>query len=273
MVADVVGQGAIPIGVEASLQPGTYALAISAPGHASVTISREVLPGIVTRVDVLPTLPDRVAAFQSVVRLRYELGGQPVCSNGLLVERGVVLTSLAALGGAEIVEVEGIGAAELISSDPPADLAALQLEAALGGPLPEAAELEPGAYGWTVFYEGCGQRTFARVPLGDGQQTVTQFAQALPESAAGAPILDRTGALVGFVTGAALATPAAVIAFSEGAALAPPPAPSGGFPWLWVGGGAAAAAALGALLGGGGEDPQTQPPVGGTTGIEITFPG
>jgi hypothetical protein len=102
---------------------------------------------------------------------------------------------------------------------------------------------------------------------------------ALPASSAGAPLVDRSGFLIGIVTGPSSALPEALTrdVIERARALIAvqirPASGGGGFPWKWVGLGAAVAGAGVALAGGGGGGDNGGDPPGPTTGgIVITFP-
>ena len=282
----VSGVGTVEAGELTEFPPGTYEFELSAAGFELIRLEREVLPGVLTRItaQLLPVLPDEVASFISprVVRLRYPQAGQSVCTNGLLIEGGLVLTSLDVLAAVEDVEVDGIGPGRRVQANPVEDLAVIELDVPLGGPVPQSAEIQPNEYVWSVFYQGCGELTSTRARLGDvvdGVPILPESTPPFPDEAIGAPVIDRNGALIGLVTFRGIATDQAALALlatvrelmdeSE-------QEPSGSsFPWIWVGGGAAAAALGGALLGGGGGggNPTGGGGGGSTTGIEITFPG
>ncbi|HUF34685.1 MAG TPA: hypothetical protein VMN37_01985 [Gemmatimonadales bacterium] len=53
--ASVDGGGALLSGASVELAPGSYRVAASAPGHDSLAVTREVLPGVTTVLELRPT--------------------------------------------------------------------------------------------------------------------------------------------------------------------------------------------------------------------------
>ena len=271
-----------------SLPPDTYILDIEAEGHESTRITREVLPGVTTTVsvDLPPLLPASVeaAVVQSLVRITYVEGGQQVCTNGVLDERGLVLTLLSGLGSAasfEVTTAQGtFSNVEVLDRDGARDLAVLDLRTGSSIPLTEATAVEDGQYVWSVHGAGCGPPTPARTRIATWTPTnPVSLTSVLPGTALGSPVVDRTGALLGLVTRPDELMPGAMArellarairALDDQLIIAQS---GGGGPWKWIGGAGAVGALAIALLGGGDSSPSPSPLPPTTGDLEVTIPG
>jgi hypothetical protein len=142
-----------------------------------------------------------------------------------------------------------------------------------------ASDASAGDWVWSVQSTSCADPATdrSRIETWNGS-AAARMGIALPSSASGAPLVDRSGFLIGIVTGPSSALPDAltrdVIERARALiAVQVRPAAGGGFPWKWVGLGAAVAGAGAALAGGGGGDSGGDDPQPTTGGIIITFPG
>ncbi len=276
------------------LPAGTYAMRIAADGYESMQLTREVLPGVTTILEVnpVPLLPDAVLAEAAarVLRITLTVENQQVCTNGLLAAAdGMALTSLGMVQGATRLQVATAGGAQtfrdirIAATDPARDLAALRLPAQRQPAMSAAAQVSSGEYAWSVHFDGCGALTSARTRLTDWPAAPTApvaLALPLPAAAMGAPLIDRGGRLIGLVTRPDSVVPAALTrnVLEQGRTSCAdcnpaqqPPAqarPKRHFPFVWAGLGAGAVGVTVALLSGGGG--HSAPPT--TGGIIVTFP-
>jgi hypothetical protein len=294
----VEGAGDLPASGGLSLPAGTYTLVATADGYETARTTREVLPGVTTIVnfDLAPLLPSAIQAnvAANLVRIRFASGADQVCRNGMLAgEGGLVLTTFGAVRGASGLRVEAFNGqetfsnVEVIATDPNLDLAVLRLNTQRAQSLQTSPRVDAGQYAWSVHFAGCGAVTTERIRLPQWPATpgaAVAFAPAVPADAAGAPLVDRNGLLIGLVSGPGSVIPEALtrglLDRARRPVVAQQPGPVEGpqlgqprkkFPWLWVGAGVAAAGIGVALAsGGGGGGTQTPPPT--TGGIIITFP-
>lgn len=235
-----------------TLPASTYDVSLSAEGHETARIHREVLPGVATVVTVTlaPVLSEERAteAGARLLQLRYVgVGGTGVqCTNALSVRDGLALGPLSAIASATRIDVLWQGRVfedvEIIESDASVDVAVLRLR---GDPRPEESPttslLPP--YGWSVFRAGCGgglETRRLRIPAGAGEGQEPIAAGPQPIGSVGAPVVDREGRVVGLVVGAGRVAP--IGAVDELMASASAQIAGGGFPYRWVTAGVAAAA-------------------------------
>lgn len=296
VTVNVEGQGAVSAGGELTLPPGTYRLSASADGYEPAQIKREILPGVTTEVGfaLAPLLAadveSRVAS--TLVSIRYDQGGQQFCTTGFLARSdGVVLTSRSGLPQSSGLTVTTPGGVyndiSVAASDQDLDLAVLRLGASGQPTLSRGARPSSGAYVWSVFHPGCQPAASGRARLGDwpsSPQGLVTLASALPRDAQGAPLVDRSGALLGVVVGPDQVAPMSLAArlleraLAERVAQTNPEAAGassggGGPPWKWIGAGAAVVGVAAAVLGGGGGGGGEEPPPSTTGIIRVTFPG
>lgn len=269
------------------LPPGTYTLDVIARDYEPIRVTREILPGVTTILEVdpvplLPTAAQSVAAA-SLVRITFDRNGEQVCRNGLLAsDDGLVLTTLGALQGADHLQVaaatdpESFRPVSVVATDRARDLAVLRLPLQrLPAPVP-ATGMRSRDYAWSVHFDGCGARTATRTRLADWPAAPTvpvALASPVPLAATGAPLVDRSGRLIGLVMGSSTVLPIQLTTDLVERARHQPVAQARGrrrFPFLWVGAGLAAAGITYALVSGGGGGSSTSPPT--TGGIVITFP-
>lgn len=274
-----------------SLPPGTYDVVVSADGYEPLTLTREVLPGVATRigVDLIPLLPEaaRAAAVAALLRVSWIQEGTQRCTNGFVAsDDGLVLTRIereaGLTAGLQITRSDGgrLGPASIAAVDPDRGLTVLRLDSVPGPSLTAAPATTESQYAWTVHFDGCDASSTARtrVTTPGPATALLSLAPPVPAAATGAPIVNRDGLLLGIVE-----TPTTGIEYAEARLLLERARqrtvaiqirpPGRRFPWMWAGGGVAAAA-LGIVLfgGGGGADNGGVPPPPTTGGIIITFP-
>jgi hypothetical protein len=291
VAVEVVGRGNMDASGSMTLAPGTYELVISANGYESARVTRDVLPGATTALTLglPPTFTAIGSASQWLALVERTSGGQRACGNGFFAASdGLVLTTMATVGNATGLGVSAFGGQEthadvpVTASDPSRNLAVLRLDGETGA-MPGGSSPADGSWAWSVYREGCSDPLAARTRVAawsrDADRPAT-LSTPLPDAAAGAPLVDRSGAVLGIVTDRNHVVPIALVeelldqARADQVAVAG--AGGGGMPtWLWIAiGGAAAAGAAVALGGGGGGgngggNGQTPPTTGGIT---ITFP-
>ena len=227
-IADV---GAVSAGSPLTLRPGSYVVRVSATGHVEAEVTREVLPGVETVVEVTLTpvavaaapdsvLPDEAetAALRQAGRLsvaRFGMG--PACGAGVFVGRdGLFVTTYRAIRGAEELEVllsdgrrvsEGISVA---AYDVQRDVAVLRLPAAIGDSLQAAPGPEVNQYVWAIGYPGCGEVAVrrSRVTSWDNRPTgLLRLADSLAFGEQGGPLVSQRGLVVGLTLGGNAALP------------------------------------------------------------------
>jgi hypothetical protein len=287
LTVSVEGVGSVTIGRSGPVAVGTYEIVAAADGFEPARVTREVLPGVTTMLefDLAPLLPPASAAAMAhaLVMIRYTAAGEQVCANGVLAGAGgLVLASRTALGrtgGLEVVTSERvIGDRSVAHSDPGLDLAVIRLGAAPRPALPRAAAVADRQHAWALYRTGCDEPISAPTRLSGWRPGApVGLSPPLPPEARGAPLVDRTGALIGLVRAADVMTPITLADGLLALAEAPEPTPQlritrrGGPRWVWIGAGAAAlGAAAVALAGGSGSNGQ---PAATTGGIIIVFPG
>ncbi|MEJ2540949.1 MAG: hypothetical protein P8188_13420 [Gemmatimonadota bacterium] len=261
------------------LPPGSYTLQVAAPGYESVELTREVLPGVTTAVTVelAPLLPPEAVtgARGSTVGVWSPSATGEVCTNGVRSAPGQVTTLLSRIDPEAPLTVttpDGVfTGARVVRRDPVEDLAVLQVAGVGDGPGTgvTTAEAVEGQYAWALSEKGCGPvepsrtRLWALEPSAPGAGPIVAWRMdpALTEPEVGAPVVDRSGALLGMATArdrmlswsyAQALLDQAIVAVQEPAE-AQQPGEGGGFPWK-IAGGAGAAALLGVVLFSGGDD-------------------
>ena len=284
----VEGRGTVSAGASLALPAGTYTVTASATDYEPVRVTREVLPGATTEIALqpLPLLPASIAAAAAapVVRITYQQAGQQVCRTGYFATSdGLVLTTAAAVRNAGAISATAgtrtYANVTVLATDPDRDLAVLRLPSEGATPTATAAnDVRTGDYAWSIGAEGCPGDASSRTRIASwtGPSAAAALAPALPGTAAGSPLLDRAGLLIGIVTGPERVLPDALtrdLVDRARAQIAVQIRPAGGgLPWKWLGLGAVAAGVTLAVLGGGGGGDNGPPPPT-TGGIIITFPG
>jgi S1-C subfamily serine protease len=284
------GRGTISAGGSLTLAPGTYTVSASGSDYEPVQVTREVLPGATTELvlHALPLLPASAAAAAgaTIVRLTFQQGGQQVCRTGYFATTdGLVLTTAGAVRNASAITATAgtrtYANVTVLATDPDRDLAVLRVPSE-GAATPTAtttSNVRTGDYAWSLSADGCPGETTSRTRLASWTSTTAAAALAppLPATAAGSPLVDRAGLLIGIVTGPERLLPDAFtrdFVDRARAQIAVQLRPSGGgLPWKWLGLGAVAAGVTVAVLGGGGGGGDNGPPPPTTGGIIITFPG
>jgi hypothetical protein len=250
-------------------------------------LTRELLPGveIELEVELVPLLPASVQTdvASRLVRILYVSGGQQICRNGFLTGNdGLVLTTLASVEGRSGLQVAAFGGQEtfrdvaIAATDDARGLAVLRLNTQRAQPLQNATGVSAGTYAWAVHFDGCADVTAARARLSgwpDPALAAVSLTSSLATTAAGAPLVDRGGRLLGLITGPATVVPSSLAQDVLDRARRPAVVTAQrrrGFPWLWVSAGVAAAGLTAVLVGGGGGGAGSPGPT--TGGIVITIP-
>lgn len=277
--AAIAGRGPVQSG--ASLPPGSYELEIVAEGHEMARITREVLPGVTTvlELDPPPLLPDGVQADVAarLALIAWTEGGVRRCVDGLVDGDGVVLAVFDAPGATRTFEVTtpaGTFRRVPIVRQDPAGLVALRIDGLSSTAASSSSGARDGQYVWSVHREGCAAPVSARSRLTQWREPpagAVQVAPLLPAAAVGSPLVDRAGGVLGLVTAADEIMPLSLArAFaSEAIARLPEARPQrrGGLGvWKWVGGAGVVGVLAVALLGG-----SDSSPGGGT--IVLHIPG
>ena len=274
------------------LDPGTYALRISAREIEESSREIDVLPGIVTQMDVqmTPVFTDeaRVVAEGLLARIQWEAGVSG-CTNGVITGSGrAVVTTLTGLGVRDGLSVtlasgESYTGLALTALDEMRNLAVLRLP----GEALEGSAMSPSEsdrFAWALHHSGCAdtQADWTRIPVrASGGSSALDLVPWLPSRAAGAPLVSSSGGLVGIVMAENRAIGLSADDPLIRTALAPPvvqmPDPPaidrGGLPWRWIGAGVAIAGVGAVLAGGGGGGAGGDTGTPGTGTIVSTFPG
>ena len=292
LTVSVAGQGAMPASGNMDLPPDSYELTVFAEGFDSMVVSREVLPGAATvlEVELAPLLPAEVESDvrSGLVRIMFDRGGTPICRNGILDAQGLVLTLLSGLEqGTSFAVTTAQGSysnVPVLRTDPTRGLAVLDLGTGSSNALTRASG-SAGQHVWSVFNAGCGAPALSRSRLANWTETnPVSLLELLPANALGAPVVDLNGALLGLVSGPDQIIPrlmaqqllaAAIVALSEDEADPQLSSVGGAFPIAWLGAGAAAVGLAVVVLGGGGGGGGDGggDPIPTTGSITVTFPG
>ena len=260
----VEGRRDLLTGSSLDLPPGTYDFVASADGYDTVRVTREILPGVTTvlNLNLVPVLPAEVLTTVStrLLQVTHTATGEAVCRTGFVAsDDGLAITALSALPGDPALLVRPLEGgippegASVLFSDSATGLAVLRLAGRFAAPLDEAASV-PGAYTWSVHLDGCDQTSTSRTRLADGIGPAGDLNvdPRLPESAAGAPLVDNGGRLIGVVGGSgSIVPPTAANELLERARrqiAAARPSAGGGLPWKWMAAGGAVAAGITAVL-------------------------
>jgi len=291
LTVSVEGRGTVEPGGSLALAPATYQIVAEAPGYETLRVTREILPGATTMLEfdlapeLSPATRERVAP--ALVSIRYVQGGQQVCANGLMTRPGgLVLTAGSALRqntGVSVVTASGTYRdVTVAASDADLDLTVLRVNASEQTTLPPASGVTDEARAWSLFRVGCGEATSAHTRLTGWRSPPAGsvgLSPALPPAAAGSPLFDRSGAVIGLVTGAERVAPISLAQdllarAAQDVVAAQAGGGGGGLPWVWIGAGAAAVGVAAAVLGGGGGGGGGGGTPAPTTGsITVTFPG
>jgi S1-C subfamily serine protease len=307
--AEIEGVGTIEEGRSRYTAPGTYRVTIAAGTQDAVTVTREVLPGVTTVLtfDVAAALAEDVerAALGQLVRIAPRQQDDQRCWTGFFAGRdGLLLTGYRWMQEVHDVELrisDGRVISEVLVADYDAelDVAALKLPVAWSDSLTLTGTVADGQDVWALGFPDC---TTARVISRQVDTWENRpngsllFRDEVGWASQGGPVIDRTGAVVGFTARPLSATPSsraaalltaarrniagpeALLTIAEAASGATLPRqvvasqPGKKFPWAIAALGAAGAGGLAFLLLGGGEETITPPPPPTTGGIIVTYP-
>jgi hypothetical protein len=258
------------------LPPGTHRIGVSGEGWEEWSVEREVLPGVITHLQLepVPVLSPRVEARveRGIVQLRYQLNGAAACANGLAVGPSAVVVRPGVL---DLDGLEWVGPSPASGPAGPSaqsegdDLGVIRASAAGAAAWPSAAA-QPGAYAWAIYRSDCaGPLLNERVRVERIDATEAVFDRPVAETAVGGALVDWSGGLIGIVSTAERATlltgqaqqflEQAIVAMNEEESAGN----EGGRPWKWIGG-AGAVGGLALLLVGGGSDTTPKPTGSGT---------
>jgi len=230
-----------------TLPPGSYEVQAAAEGYLATQVRRDVLPGVTTVLSfsltpvaapaVAPPAvvapPPRIAppaparpTLSEATRLSAQRQLSPVtvsrfgtgtaCGTAAFVGRsGLLLTTYQAIRGAERVEIEQAGGRRLSDEirvaayDVGADLAVLQIPTIRADSLPVAASVAAGQPAWSFGFVSCTTPRDAEVTVTTATATDVRLADSLPSGMG--PLLNASGAMVGFATGGTSAASASRI--------------------------------------------------------------
>jgi hypothetical protein len=219
-----------------TLSPGTYEIQAAAEGYLTAQVRRDVLPGVTTVLSfnltpvgapavappVVVAPPPRIAppapvtpTLSEATRLSVQRQMSPItvsrfgagaaCGTAAFVGRsGLLLTSYQTIRGAERVEIEQAGGRRLSDEvrvaayDVGADLAVLQIPTIRGDSLTVAASVAAGP-AWGFGYSSCTTPRDAEVNVATVGAADVGLADSLGTGIG--PLLNATGAIVGYATG------------------------------------------------------------------------
>ncbi len=220
-----------------TLPPGTYDVQTAAEGYLTARVRRDVLPGVTTVLSfnltpvgapavapppvvapppriappapVVPTLSEatRAAAQRQMSPITVSrFGAGTACGTAAFVGRsGLLLTTYQTLRGAERVEIEQPGGRRLgdeirvAAYDVPADLAVLQIPTIRADSLPVAASVAAGQPAWAFGFANCTTPRDREVKVTSAGVTDLRLGDSLEPSIG--PLLNASGAIVGYATG------------------------------------------------------------------------
>lgn len=191
----------------------------SARGFTTVTVTGappQQPPG--PPVVVAPIIVDSVLApgvgalaLRSIARVDVQRFGTPAtCATGVLVGNGLLVTSYQGIRGSDRLTVtpEGgaaVGDAQIAAYNTVNDLAVIRFSGTATDSLPLAGTVADDQYAWAVGFPSCqGVPSTTRLRIASWQDRPTGLLRHtgnIGEASLGAALIDRTGALVGIVTG------------------------------------------------------------------------
>jgi hypothetical protein len=215
----IVGRGVAQVGEAVALPPGSYEVQASAPGFVPARVAREILPGVTSVVtftlrsvavaaldSVLPT-DVRTAALARTVKVTPDIYGVPqaACGSGVLAGNGIVLTSYAAIRGADRITVELSGGrrvtdgVRVASHDVAADIAALHVPGVPADSIAVAPAPADSQYVWSLGFAACGAGPGTRLHTASATSTSGTFSLGsdLPGGVRGGAVITREGTLAG----------------------------------------------------------------------------
>ena len=211
----VHGVGLAQSGQTIAARVGTYVIEVAADGYLPTTVTREVLPGVTTvlQFNLTPVSAGvlasdvRDAALRNVVPLsvhRYGVEGAACATGVFMGKSGLVLTTYAAIRGADRVEAQlapGRRAGDeirVLAYDIPSNLAVLDVPSAVRtDSMPMATEAQSGQFAWGLGYPDCRTPTNVRVRLGVISGSTLALADSLDPNDHVGPLVNSDGHLVG----------------------------------------------------------------------------
>jgi len=225
--------GALTPGSPVELAAGSYEVLAEAEGYDAIRLTREVLPGVTTRLAV--TLPPALIALgdsalapsvvtttlNSLARLTaYRFGAEPTCVTGYVADRdGLVVTTYRAIRGADSVRVDlpataSAAGVRVAAYDVGANVAVLRLPQVSPSPLALVSRPSEGETVWGFGYRDCRSAVATQTRIAAWRSPprgVLSLGRPISEADQGGPIIDATGRVIGLATAGQAAVPAAVI--------------------------------------------------------------
>lgn len=210
-----------------SLPPGTYEIEAGAPGYLPARLSREVLPGVTTVLTFSLTSASvasdiiadaaKARAFQSVVPLTVRrFSSAPACAAGTYVGGDLVLTTYAAIRGADTVVIAGSAApVRVLAHNAASDQVILQAPTPRTDSMAPSAVIADGMTAWAVRLADCRTPTETRVRVtewSDRPRGALQLSAAPAAAVTGTPLFDVDGRLIGVWSGGTAGIAGPVIA-------------------------------------------------------------
>ncbi len=225
--------GTLTPGSPLELAPGSYEIQAEAEGYDPVRVTREVLPGVTTRVAM--TLPPALivlgdsalapsvatATLSSLTRLTaYRFGTEPACVTGYVADReGLVVTTYRAIRGADSVRVDltaagSAGGVRVAAYDVGANVAVLKLPQVPQSALALVSQPSEGELVWGFGYRECRSAVATQTRIAAWRSPprgVLSLGRSVSEADQGGPVIDATGRVIGLATAGQAAVPAAQI--------------------------------------------------------------
>lgn len=228
LAIEIEGIGPVGTGSPLRLRPSSYTVRASAEGYLDTEVTREVLPGIATVVNlnllsvIAATIPDSVIAEEAEAsalthlgRLRVtRYGSEPGCGAGVFVgSDGLFLTTYSAIRGAESLEIQLSDGTEIsdgvsVASYDTDGVAVLQLPRSVGDSLIVSSGPDSNQYVWALGYPDCGSATVSASRVASRPAGMLRLSDSLSFGGQGGPLVNQLGSVVGFATGGFTAMPA-----------------------------------------------------------------
>lgn len=218
------GEERLTPGEPLGLATGSYGIEIEAREEPIVAITREILPGVTTVIDLSPlgdalVLSDsvRASSLRALARLTVtRLDEEADCRAALAVSgEGLFLTTYRAIRGAETLEVvladgrrvDDVRVAAYAVND---DLAVLHTTGATGPSLELADDADAAGFAWGLGFPGCGAASVTPVRIAsrvEGAGGDLMLAAPLGIGDQGVPLIDASGSVLALAAGPDRAIP------------------------------------------------------------------
>jgi len=227
-----------------TMSPGTYEVQAAAEGYLTAQVRRDVLPGVTTVLSFnltpvgapavapppvvappriappAPVIPTLSAAARAAIQRQMSpvtvnrFGVGMACGTAAFVGRsGLLLTTYRTIRGADRVEIEQAGGRRLgeeirvAAYDVGADLAVLQIPTIRADSLPLAASVAAGQPAWAFGFANCTTPSDREVSITTVGATEVRLGDSVAPGLG--PLVNASGAIVGYATGGASAVGAA----------------------------------------------------------------